>query len=168
MKAATQRCHTPGTQLSVGPYLVRAGGWRIPPDIVEQTDVLVMLGERIPEMPIELGPRLVLRVPLVDFGGVPDNWKEVLTEHVVPLLETQRRLTFFCHAGHGRTGTILASLVALLEPRVVDPIATVRMRYCRYAIETLEQATAVFALRGQPVPKRYQREFANTLTWRGE
>jgi protein-tyrosine phosphatase len=62
-------------------------------------------------------------------------------------------------AGHGRTGTFLASLIALLEDdhTTPDPIAAVRERHCEQAVESVAQGEAIFALRGQPLPRKYRR-----------
>lgn len=101
---------------------------------------------------------LVGRLP--DFGGVPDNWEWFLRERVIPLLVQGKTLLGFCFASQGRTGTWLASLVAILEPETADPIAAVRERHCEHAVETRAQATAIFALRGEALPDKYQREFS--------
>jgi protein-tyrosine phosphatase len=105
-----------------------------------------------------------LAAPLQDFGGVPDNWKEFLTEKVIPLLKEEKTILAFCIGSHGRTGCFLASLIALIEneTETPDPIEAVRKRHCQRAVETLAQAKAVFALRDQPLPKKYQQKFSKT------
>ncbi len=94
---------------------------------------------------------------LRDFGGVPTNWRELLEERIIPRLEDGDDLLAFCAGSHGRTGTFLASLIALLETpeETPDPIAAVRERHCHEAVETKLQAEAIFALRGQAVPQHY-------------
>jgi hypothetical protein len=68
----------------------------------------------------------------------------------------------FCDGGHGRTGTVLASLIALMESsaKTPDPIAAVRARYCDQAVETLDQARAIYRLRGEDLPLRWARHYA--------
>jgi hypothetical protein len=78
---------------------------------------------------------------------------------VIPLLAESKKLLGFCMASQGRTGTWLASLVAILEPDTADPIAAIRQRHCQHAVETLAQAKAIFALRGEELPAKYRRQF---------
>lgn len=155
---STPLCYHTGQLVEVGAYQLIAGGYYLSPTYVESADLLVALGG---QLPVEFGTVCsvpVLWMPLRDFGGVPPDWETILRAEVIPRLVEGRRLAMFCHAGHGRTGCLLASLVALLE-NVRDPIATVRGRYCPAAVETRAQAEAVFALRGKPLPKKYQQEF---------
>ncbi len=98
----------------------------------------------------------ILAAPLVDFGGLPENWKEFLQEQVIPLLASGKTVLGFCIGSHGRTGTLVASLIALLEPDVADPVAEARRRHCHHAVETRAQAAGIFALRGQDLPEHYQ------------
>lgn len=147
----------------VGPYHVYLGGTRdlIPKDF-EEFDVLVPLVEY--GMPKLVFGKLyaILAAPLQDHGGVPKNWKEFLFEKVIPLLAAEQKLLAFCMGSHGRTGCFLASLISLLEPEEEDPIAAARERHCTFAVESLEQAEAVFALRGKKLPKIYQDEFSRS------
>ena len=162
MTGNTQRpLHPPhrGGAVKVGPYTVYAGGARdLAPEDFDEFDVLVPLTERLPEF--VFGDIVLLSV-LPDFGGVPDDWQDHLEDRVIPLLEwcnaTDRKMLAFCTASHGRTGTFLASLIALLESEeeTPDPIAAVRERHCSHAVETKAQAEGIFALRGQKVPEKY-------------
>ncbi len=101
----------------------------------------------------------VLCAHLPDFGGVTPNWKEFLTEQVIPLLQQGKTLLPYCYASHGRTGTFIGSLISLLEPETVDPVKAVRQRHCHHAVETLAQAKAIFALRNQDVPEALAKTF---------
>ncbi len=101
----------------------------------------------------------VLAFPLTDFGGVPEGWLDLLMADIVPDMRNGYRLCVFCVGGHGRTGTVLASLIAILESEfdTPDPIQAIRERYCYRAVETLEQAEGIFALRGQQLPERWRK-----------
>jgi protein-tyrosine phosphatase len=55
----------------------------------------------------------------------------------------------FCLGSHGRTGTVIAGLIAMLEPEVDDPIEAVRKRHCGKSVETREQAEWVRNLHHQ-------------------
>jgi len=91
-----------------------------------------------------------------DLGGVPIDWQDRV-KAVLGRIMRGASAHIFCDGGKGRTGTMLASLVALAESHrsTPDPIAAVRERYFHGAVETIEQAEAIFALRGQPVPEKY-------------
>jgi hypothetical protein len=122
-------------------------------------DVVIPLTEGLPKgIPVGQEIRLLIG-HLVDYGGVPDNWGAFLRQQVIPLLETGKKVLAYCVGSHGRTGTFLASLIALLEPDINDPIAAARERHCHHAVESLAQATAIFALKGRQLPEKYAQEF---------
>jgi len=168
-----------GQRVRVGKFFITAGGTMyLEPEDMDQGSVLVPLVGFTPELPfgelhsidgrkvldgipiLQPGRRYdILPIALKDFGGVPECWGELLREKVLPLIKDGRSLLVFCAGGHGRTGTFIASLIALLEPETLDPIDATRRRYCRYAVETASQAEAVFALRGEEVPPQYDRSF---------
>lgn len=125
---------------------------------LQQTDASLSQIRGLP--PFELNKVYsVLAAPLKDFGGVPDNWGRFLSEVVIPLLASGKKVLAFCIGSHGRTGTFLASLIALLEPDVEDPIAEARKRHCEKSVETKAQARAVFALKGVVPSDEYLRMF---------
>ncbi len=150
------RSHQPhvGARVSVGKYTLHAGGSQDlagTPGIFREVDIIVPLNGKLPtDFEGE-----VLSIVLQDFGGVPHDWEQMLREQVVPRLEAGKKVLVYCTAGHGRTGTFLASLIALLEPDVEDPIATVRARHCEHAVESRAQAEAIFALLDLPTPELY-------------
>lgn len=161
-------CSHRGNPVRVGPHTVFAGGTRDlrEGDLAGYDLVIPLTGGSIP-----LGRReraVVWSYELQDYGGVPADWVEFLQEAVVELRKGQKIIAF-CMGSHGRTGTFLASLVSILEPATEDPIAAVRARHCRKAVETRAQAEAVFALRGKPLPAEYGQEFqprvAATPSW---
>lgn len=177
---ATGRQHEPhrGRQVQVGPYYLYLGGTQyLQAEDLAQVDILLPLTETELEFgswytfqPVQGeesfpgGPKqmeigheyCILAAPLKDFGGVPEGWEKFLKEQLIPLLAQGCRVLAFCIGSHGRTGTLLACLISLLEPEVADPIAEARRRHCQHAVETRPQAEAVFALRGQPLPETYQ------------
>lgn len=159
-KGRAHKDHFDG-KVRVGPYEVVATGTQyLMAGDYEHVQLIVPLTEQI-IMP-RFGRKLeVLALPLVDFGGVPENWKESV-ELVIEELRTGKKIMIFCVGSHGRTGCMLGSLIALLEStqETPDPIAAARTRHCEHAVETREQAEAIFALRGQPLPQEYRDEFA--------
>jgi len=164
-----------GEAVQVGPFTIMLGGTMyLQPEDLREADVLIPLTETgltfgqvyqvtgpasLPKMPkLEKGREYcILAAPLVDFGSVPTNWEGFLREDVIPLLAEGKKVLAFCAGSHGRTGTLLASLIALLEPDTADPIAAARQRHCKAAVETEAQARAVFALRAEELPEHYHR-----------
>ena len=51
-----------------------------------------------------------------------------------------------CHGGHGRTGTLVASLCVMHGETAEDAIARIRLEYCDRAIETKDQEELVKSL----------------------
>lgn len=153
--------HAGDVAVKVGPYNVYAGGVMYPASnhLHGPDTVLVPLTDSFPRGWLKFGGeyRMVWSA-LQDFGGVTDDWKEFLGENIIPRLQEGQKLLAFCAGSHGRTGVFLASLIAMLETaeETPDPIAAVRERHCVKAVETAAQVRAVFALRDQSVPKKYQ------------
>ncbi|HEY9789176.1 MAG TPA: hypothetical protein V6D22_02175 [Candidatus Obscuribacterales bacterium] len=151
-------CPHPLTQVKVGSHVVFVGAAAdlTTKDIAAARITLyVPLSHELVRVPPEV---MIRPAPLPDFGGVPDNWRQIVDE-LVGEVERGTRLMFHCIAGHGRTGTMLASLIAVMEPDTADPIAVVRKRYCSHAVETTAQARAIFALRNEQLPPSYRGKF---------
>jgi hypothetical protein len=154
-------CPHTGQPVKVGSFTIyAAGSLRLTPRILSRFQVLIPLTDRMPDLGLG-NLHVMLSAQLPDFGGVPDNWGQFILRQVIPLLEecaqSDARVLCFCTGGHGRTGTLLASLIAVLESakETPDPIAAVRQRHCHHAVETYAQAEGIFALRGQGVPEIY-------------
>ncbi|GEM_PF-1060867 len=146
-----------GNPVKVGNFTIFLGGTRylIEEDLVGY-DLLIALTDNLPPLPRV--PVTIWNYGLEDYGGVPEDWCDFL-KVVAKKLTRGKKIMAFCVGSHGRTGTFLASLIALMEPGTEDPIATARERHCGKAVESLEQAEAIFALRGQEVPEKYKKEF---------
>lgn len=149
-----------GGAVRVGPHTVYAGGTRDLRDgDLTGYDLVIPLTDGT--LPLLRRQRAVVwSYKLMDYGGVPADWAEFMQEVIAELREG-RRIIAFCMGSHGRTGTFLASLIALCEGReeTPDPLAATRARHCYKAVETRAQAQAVFALRGEVLPAQYEQEF---------
>jgi len=152
----SHRGHKP---VQVGPYQVYLGGTRyLEQEDFDSVDVIVPLTDGLPEM--RFGKMyLILAASLPDYGGVPEEWEDFLRKQIIPLLQKGKKILAYCVGSHGRTGTFLASLISILEKDIADPIAEARKRHCHKAVESLAQAKAIFALRGQKLPQKYEVEF---------
>lgn len=146
--------------VSVGPHQVYLGGTRyLEEEDFDSVDIIVPLTDELPEM--RFGRMyLILAASLSDYGGVPKEWEDFLRKQIIPLLQKGKKILAYCVGSHGRTGTFLASLISILEKDIADPIAEARKRHCHKAVESLAQAKAIFALRGQKLPQKYEVEFA--------
>jgi hypothetical protein len=140
--------------VAVGPYQIFAGGTRyLQAEDLVGFDLVLPLGEAAP---LALGQRApIVGCPWRDFQPPPAGMGDFLREVLIPALAAGQRVLAFCIGSHGRTGTLIASLIAVLEPSTQDPIAVARARHCTKAVETAEQAKFIFALRGAPCPVQY-------------
>ncbi|MBF0093890.1 MAG: hypothetical protein HQL33_07325 [Alphaproteobacteria bacterium] len=150
-----------GALVRVGDFSIGAAGTRfLKPEDLDDFDVQVVLAMEHP-VPWRFGAHYNLLVaPLPDYGGVPPEWP-ALVKTVIADLRAGRRVLAFCRESHGRTGCLLASLIAVLESaeETPDPILAVRERHCPSAVETVDQAIAIFDLRGRALPELYIDEF---------
>jgi len=163
-----ERLHEPHRcgPVKVGPFTVYAAGIH---DLgtseldgfkTDTNSVLVLLSEDQLQWHCNASEYTVLAKPLVDLGGVPEDWKGFI-QQLFDLLVSGKRLLIACSKGHGRTGCCIASLIAFIESseRTPDPLAAVRQRHCREAVETRKQAEAIFAMRDELLPTRYWPQF---------
>ena len=168
MNVSCEKLHEPhrGAPVKIGPFTVYAAGMHdIGTDDLavfrSDTDsVLVLLSNDQLEWHCTVSDYTVLAKPLADHGGVPEDWRAFI-QKLFDLLVAGKRLLIACSKGHGRTGCCIASLIAYIESseRTPDPIAAVRVRHCSQAVESREQAEAIFALRNEQLPTRYWPQF---------
>ena len=147
-----------GSPVTVGPYTMFAGG-KMYFDLsdLDGIDLAIPLIEHLPKGMFGYGGR-VRHYPIPDFSGVPDDWSSFVSE-VIREFESGIKVLAFCAGSHGRTGCLIASLIAVLETaeETPDPIEAARIRHCEEAVETYAQAQAVFKLRGADVPAKYRQ-----------
>ena len=146
--------------VTIGGGTIFAGGGKcITPAMVRKVNpgLIVPLTRQHLPLPFR-GKYTVLAAPLEDFAGTHPDWANLVKE-VAAEVASGKTVLCYCDAGHGRTGTLLASLIAVMEPQIADPLAAVRERYCVHAVETTAQAQAIFALRQQEVPQQYRGTF---------
>ncbi|MDO8600053.1 MAG: hypothetical protein Q7R73_00325 [bacterium] len=156
------KLHQPhrGDPVRVGKYqhqLFLGGTMYFAPEDLEGYDLVIPFKEQLSQVITDMVPEeKIWHYPIRDFSVPdPDDWV-LFIARVADELKQGRRILAFCAGGHGRTGTFLASLIAVLEPRIKDPVGVARGRYCGHAVETHEQIKAVFALKGVLLPVKYQ------------
>ncbi len=152
-----------GGLVRVGEFEVGAWGtmYALPANLDEFDVIVTLNGRLIDEKHLYDDQDELTELELPDFGGVPSDWRYKLERLVVPRLVAGDTMLAYCSASHGRTGTFLASLIALLESEedTPDPVLAVRLRHCGHAVETIAQVEGIFALRSQEVPQKYREEF---------
>lgn len=155
-------------EVAVGPYKIWvAGAPSLEDGDLDDFDLIVPLAKK--ELPMTFGKEYrVLCAYLYEqfeeeeiegeqMGRLKSVWPDFVNR-IIEELKAGKKILAFCFRGHGRTGLLLASLVALLETKeeTPDPIAGVRERYCRRAVECWFEAELIFSLRGEKLPERYK------------
>ena len=148
-------CHNGMQAVRVGEFEVYPAGLQY----LSRDELLASPKILVPLTKMTLERSDVIPHPLPDFGGVSPGWQQFLEREIIPELIAGRQLMPFCIGSHGRTGTFIASLIALLEDEQTtpDPVAATRERHCSHAVETRAQAEAIFALRDGRTPELYQQ-----------
>ena len=63
-----------------------------------------------------------------------------------------------CFGGHGRTGTVLAILAGLMGATTTDPVAYIRDKYCKHAVETDGQIDMIEHITGIKVKSKNSKD----------
>ena len=96
-------------------------------------------------------PFLVVNWP--DMSVLPDYEYAALVAAIIVRIKAGETVEIACLGGHGRTGSVLAPLVAHLEGRTAgDAITSLRARYCDKAVESASQVAAVYKVTGEEPP----------------
>lgn len=140
MGGTTKRCYEDHPPLLLGGDLVVYGGSCVSP-VIRDADVYVGLdlGMRLTEKSFPWTPgyeflyRLLDRQPPLN----PENFRQMIA-WVAKRLDFGAKVHIGCLGGHGRTGLVLAALVAHMGVSD-DAIAYVRKHYCKRAVESKEQ-----------------------------
>lgn len=152
-----QPCHQP-TLVRIGPGEILLGAYyQFTPDQLQDLTLIPLNSQwQWTSVFPQQGPHKisVYWLPMEDMKGVPHNWVTHVSV-IADRLSRGERFAAWCAGGHGRTGTLAASLIAILEPHVSDPIEEIRNRYCEKAVETIAQSKAIFNLKGLELPTEW-------------
>ena len=84
-----------------------------------------------------------------DYGVVDIKTLLCAIEHINDALKAGQNVEIGCHGGHGRTGTLVASLCVINGETAEDAIARLRLEYCEKAIENTAQEDLVKSLEAE-------------------
>lgn len=98
---------------------------------------------------------LLLWFPIPDMTAPEPKRLRIHAQRLITYAKAGNHVVTFCHGSHGRTGTVLATCIGLLEPDV-DPIDTVRARHCEHAVETQSQVEAIFKALERELPEKWK------------
>ncbi len=77
-------------------------------------------------------------------GVIPSERLRAVVAEIAQNMDEGRGVEIGCIGGHGRTGTLLAALIARIERRnASEAILAARDRYCVQAIETTAQVELI-------------------------
>lgn len=136
----------------IGQYTIYAGGGMyLTQDHKDGFDLLVELRDERTPLEIRFGTEAgdYLYLPIHDFQTVPEEYVAAFSWHLLKVylrIRKGERVLVYCAGGHGRTGLFLASLLALVEPELEEPVTELRRRYCSRAVETPAQAAQVASI----------------------
>ena len=88
-----------------------------------------------------------------DYGAVSQSYYKLLVGTVVDALREGKTVEVACAAGHGRTGTLVAGVMAVVEQlKAKDALKELRARYCFSAVESHKQEVMLYELLGEKPP----------------
>jgi protein-tyrosine phosphatase len=132
----TKRCYESHPALKVGKHYVYGGSCSSP--VVDDADIYIGLDYSMADheqrLPWVKGHAVHYRITDMKAPDNPAEFKQLI-EWLAGRIESGDKAHIGCIGGHGRTGTVLAALVAHMtsEP---DPIKYVRDNYCTKAVES--------------------------------
>lgn len=88
-----------------------------------------------------------------DMADFDDEIFANLVGNLVALVEEGKRVEVACLGGHGRTGTVIAAVIAKVERlSAKDAIDGLRKRYCSKAVESYTQEDSIYRFLGEEPP----------------
>lgn len=137
------KCSDSHPALTLGEYKIYGGACGHPVHLDCDVYVALQSGSRVLlPMPWDTGFGTIVQVeyPIQDMKapGNPKNFTKMI-DWLCTQLQEGKKVHVGCIGGHGRTGTVLAAIVAKMLPGEEDAIGYVRKNYCDHAVESSEQ-----------------------------
>ena len=146
-------CNHWRNEVKVGPYKVLASSYHAISGkrLKVESSLVPTLGIYLDEgwNNVDTGyPKLIVDRPDCGIIALPDL--RSLEQTIKNNLLAGETLGIACYLGHGRTGTLLACLIADIENLAPDlAIKKLRHRYCSYVVEYEEQVELVYSFCGK-------------------
>lgn len=135
----TKRCYESHPAILIGGHSVYGGACSRP--VVLDADIYVGLDAGFrpsaKSYPWVTGESFLYYIQDMTAPSDVDTFK-ALIKWLATNIKAGKKVHIGCIGGHGRTGTVLAALVAHMDNHA-DPIAYVRKNYCPKAVESQEQ-----------------------------
>lgn len=133
------RCLTTHPGINIDGYVVYGGSCKSP--VITDADIYVGLDPSTCHhnnaYPWQEGYSFKYLIPDMRAPSNPKEFKELIN-WLVKQIRCANKVHIGCIGGHGRTGTVLVALVAVMTD-TKDAIAYVRKHYCAKAVESQEQ-----------------------------
>jgi hypothetical protein len=169
-KVPYKRCYETHPALKVGDKLIYGGNCGSP--IVLDADIYVALQSgmavRTPYPWEQTEPTIQVQFSIADMG-VPSSVKDfkAMITWLCNQLQLDKKIHVGCIGGHGRTGMVLAAVIAQFTGEK-DAIQFVRKNYCKKAVESSQQVAFLMKHFGMshaegakeqelPTPKSHQK-----------
>lgn len=132
----TARCYESHPPLKIAGHNVYGGSCSSP--VIDDADIYIGLDYSMKDheqrLPWTDGYAIHYRITDMKAPDNPAEFKELIT-WLATRIESGDTAHIGCIGGHGRTGTVLAALVAHMQPETEDAIKYVRDNYCKKAVE---------------------------------
>jgi hypothetical protein len=165
-----KECHTGTVPVFVDPVskvVINAGGSmrKVKP---EANDLLIDCGadfmsSSFPSVKKNKNPVVEIDIPN---GNVPNLDLKFWKDLVKVIRYEKKDVLIACVGGHGRTGTCLAILAALMLPEAKEnPIIYIREHYCKKAVENTKQYNYIKTLLNLdiPEPEYHHHSFSSSV-----
>jgi protein-tyrosine phosphatase len=165
------RCYETHPGLMINGRLVYGGSCAHP--VIDDADIYIGLDHSMKDhehrLPWVDGHAIHYRITDMQEPHCPDEFA-LLIEWLARRIEKGDKVHIGCIGGHGRTGTVLAALVAYMTDEA-DAVKYVRDNYCRKAVESAAQISFLETHFGvitecQPSKKVRQSPFGVRDDWR--
>ncbi len=104
-------------------------------------------------LPLEVATCPSVLVDWADAKDVPESTIDLLLSQAMPLILNNKHVDIACLGGHGRTGTLAAILIGLIENvSAYKAITTLRKRYCKRAVESRTQVNFIYSYLDHSTP----------------
>ncbi|KKN82310.1 hypothetical protein LCGC14_0311230 [marine sediment metagenome] len=90
-----------------------------------------------------------------DRAAIDDKWYTLIVNLIIKWMKSGDKVEIACQGGHGRTGTLVAGVLAKVEGLSAnDAIEALRDRYCKQVVESHSQICQIYRFLGEKEPDK--------------